>query len=358
MIFVMKPHFLGVTVLKSSLKNVPPFSSAKFKSGLMVSAKDTHSGLWSIAEIESISTLEGKDRFGVIFSSSGKRSILTIDEVYPANESIDSKSVKNNDDSDSVDSIDSDDNSEPEEIGGLGSDTFHARFPEASEMAAAGVQSETVNFADWEKHTRGVASKLLVAMGFREGSGLGKLGQGRQNPIEVTVLPSRTSLGFVEIKGDDGEKKKKRRGRGGERRRKQKLAEERRKEKAEMDKEFASDMFSFINDKLSNVLPEGTEKAKTAKSELKVKGKTKNDDGGKSSRVELLERENKINELAAKVAKLEEMSERNRKKDKSVFVAVERKLVEVRAQLQKEEQEKTKQETKLKHREGNKKLKF
>ncbi|KAI4501267.1 hypothetical protein M0802_003640 [Mischocyttarus mexicanus] len=59
----------------------------------------------------------------------------------------------------------------------------------------------------WEKHTRGMGSKLMAKMGYVRGTGLGKLADGRIEPVEAVVLPPGRSLDHCmelrEIAGND-----------------------------------------------------------------------------------------------------------------------------------------------------------
>ena len=63
------------------------------------------------------------------------------------------------------------------------------------QAAAAGPQTDTAHFAGWEAHTRGVGSKLMAAMGYRQGQGLGPHNAGAAAPIEVNGCPFACSHG-------------------------------------------------------------------------------------------------------------------------------------------------------------------
>jgi tuftelin-interacting protein 11 len=56
-------------------------------------------------------------------------------------------------------------------------------------------QSSKTGLADWEKHTTGIGSKLLMQMGYEPGKGLGKSLQGRCGPVEATVRKGRGAIG-------------------------------------------------------------------------------------------------------------------------------------------------------------------
>lgn len=56
--------------------------------------------------------------------------------------------------------------------------------------------NEAQEFGAFEKHTTGIGSKLLMKMGFKMGSGLGKEGTGRIEPIEVSLRGKGSGLGF------------------------------------------------------------------------------------------------------------------------------------------------------------------
>lgn len=67
----------------------------------------------------------------------------------------------------------------------------------AKVMDSAGASETAFNstsFGGWEAHTRGIGSKLMLKMGYEYGKGLGKLQEGRVEPVMAVVLPKGKSL--------------------------------------------------------------------------------------------------------------------------------------------------------------------
>ena len=55
----------------------------------------------------------------------------------------------------------------------------------------------------FEKHTRGMGSKLMFKMGYQEGKGLGKHAQGMVEPISVVERPKNVGLGYEQFNGEE-----------------------------------------------------------------------------------------------------------------------------------------------------------
>lgn len=66
----------------------------------------------------------------------------------------------------------------------------------AAAAAASGPQAGPT-FALWERHTRGIGSKLLASMGHKAGQGLGARQQGIATPLEVVLGSAKAGLGAV-----------------------------------------------------------------------------------------------------------------------------------------------------------------
>ncbi|KAJ0233286.1 Zinc finger CCCH domain-containing protein 22 [Hirschfeldia incana] len=309
----------GVDVPVSSLKN---YEQTEWRQSMVGSKIWAVSGskydMWRVGELESWDdTLQ---LGGVVFRDDGSSAKLGADAMVlseyaqmtddDGEEEEDEEEDEDGSASGSEESVSSDYDEEfPQGIGILGSTDQRS-----------GVQNETAIFAKWENHTRGIASKLMANMGYREGMGLGVSGQGRLDPIIAKVLPPKRSLDHAleHIKNGEAksEKPKKKRSRGGRRKREKKFAEAARAAKQE---EEESDLFSFINIHEKKV--NGREAVKKRQKNI-----------GPVDRKALVAYEDEVKDLKYQVKKLEEMVKRN-KKDQIVSDAATRRLKEVQKEL-------------------------
>lgn len=275
---------------------------------------DDKVGIWRKAELGS---WDDEHRMGeVVFRDDGSSAKLGIEAMTL------SEYAQMSDEEDSDFSSEQSDSSDYEE------DSPHGVGFDESNNLKRGVRNDTVVFAKWENHTRGMASKMMANMGYREGMGLGASGQGILDPIAVKVLPPKQSLDHaVELhqsKEGKDEKQRKKQSRGGRRKREKKFAEAVRAARDE--EESRPDVFSLINNQLGvhhETINGSSPKMQQHKGSVKEK---------KISRRDLVAYDDEIKDLHVRVVKLEEMVNRN-KNEKAVFEAAMRKLNETRKAL-------------------------
>ncbi|GAU22747.1 hypothetical protein TSUD_129590 [Trifolium subterraneum] len=305
--------FTGVDVPLSSLKeHVPTIWKPSLAGSSIWAVSNANPGIWREAELESWDENAGVGQ--VVFRDDGSSVKLGAQDMV-LSEYADVSDI----DSDS--SLEQSDysGSEEEEPQGLG-------FMDSTNLQK-GVQTETAIFAKWENHTRGMASKMMANMGYREGTGLGLTGQGMLNPIPVKVLPPGKSLEHA-LKShrveEKTEKKRKKRTRGGRRKREKKFAEAIRAAKEE--EESAPDVFSLINTQLA-MHGEASNDGSTKKQQSRSSA-----EGKKVDRKVLVAYENDVKDLKIQVLKFEQMAEAN-KREKPVYDAAMKKLVQTRKAL-------------------------
>lgn len=78
--------------------------------------------------------------------------------------------------------------------GVMNTEILELKTTESSEVKEKPVSS-SVEYGSFEIHTTGFGSKMMAKMGYVEGGGLGKDGQGIAQPIEVSQRPKSLGLG-------------------------------------------------------------------------------------------------------------------------------------------------------------------
>ncbi|XP_006649124.2 zinc finger CCCH domain-containing protein 18 [Oryza brachyantha] len=308
----------GIVIPTLSLRQFTPTRWQQSLVGSSIlAASGHHSGLWRRAELESWD--DDLNLGHIVFQDDGSSARLPSDSL-----SISEYADVSDEDGEGSSSEEGSDFSEN---GDQEDDSVHQGLGLLESKNLSGVQTETAIFAKWEHHTRGVASKMMAKMGYREGMGLGASGQGMLDPIPVKVLPPKQSLDHAvaasEVNDSVGPGKK--RSRGGKRKREKKFAEQARAAKAE---EEERSVFSFINSQLvAQDVAEGSAMKSKKDSSGEAIGHSKKED-----RKSLLAYDDEVKELRSRVEKLEEMMERNRK-DKAFYEAALKKLEQTRKAL-------------------------
>lgn len=284
--------------------------------GSRIWALSSRNGIWRNAELESWD--DALQVAQVVFKDDGSSQNLGPEDIAL------SEYAQISDEEESDSSLERSDSSDYEEDGlqGLG-------FLESSTQQR-GIQTETSIFAKWENHTRGIASKMMANMGYREGMGLGASGQGMLNPIPVKVLPAKQSLDHAlesqkeHNSNSNDENIGKKRSRGGKRNREKKFAAAARAAKEE--DESRPDVFNLINNHLA------MHNAALNGGSVKKQKDRGSEDGKKVDRRTLIAYDDEVKDLQLRAEKLEEMVNRNRK-EKAVYEAASRKLIETRKAL-------------------------
>ncbi|CAK9821789.1 Zinc finger CCCH-type with G patch domain-containing protein [Anthophora retusa] len=225
----------------------PDFQTIKMGSRVLVKQKNQ---LWHRSVVLKMPENEG-DVFRIKFEASGNVAEVLLQDLLPLDDA-DLEMSDSSEDSDSeTDSIDY----SKEEV-------IHNSLLTVESNAPLG---------NWEKHTRGIGSKLMAQMGYIVGTGLGKRADGRIEPVEATVLPAGKSLDHcMELRenanGDKNLFSVERR----MRRQQQKLEQQREKQYQREKEREQKNVFNFINATLGDK-PKTETQTNTPKSKSNLK---------------------------------------------------------------------------------------
>ncbi|XP_017884031.1 zinc finger CCCH-type with G patch domain-containing protein [Ceratina calcarata] len=204
----------------------PDFQSIKM--GSRVLAKHTNQ-LWHRSVVLKMPEKEG-DVFRIKFESNGNIAEIFLQDLLPLGDA----ELEMSDTSDSENS-------------GNESDSMNHSQEEIVQKSFLSVDGNAP-LGNWEKHTRGIGSKLMAQMGYVVGTGLGKRADGRIKPVEALVLPAGKSLDHcMELRenagGDEDLFSVERR----MRKQQQKLEQQREKQYQREKEREKKNVFNFIN---------------------------------------------------------------------------------------------------------------
>ncbi|XP_076281491.1 zinc finger CCCH-type with G patch domain-containing protein isoform X1 [Lasioglossum baleicum] len=243
----------GELVLLSSIQEYrePDFQSIEMGSRVLAKQKNE---LWHRGVVIKMPDKAG-DLFRIKFVTSGNIIEVFLQDILPLDVIVDDLEMSDtSDDSDS-------ENDSPE-------------YPKEVVVHQSPLSMDNnAPLGNWEKHTRGIGSKLMAQMGYVVGTGLGKNSDGRIQPVEATVLPAGKSLDHcMELRENAGGDKNlffvERR----MRKQQQKLEQQRERQYQREKQRDEKNVFNFINATLGDKPKTDSQTSSTkSKSELKTK---------------------------------------------------------------------------------------
>ncbi|XP_011861995.1 PREDICTED: zinc finger CCCH-type with G patch domain-containing protein [Vollenhovia emeryi] len=235
----------------------PDFHNIKVGSKVLTKQKNN---MWQRSIILKLPEKD-EDEYRVKFESSGKILEVGLQDLLP----LDDTNLEMSDTSDDSDDDDKDANNinnNSEANLGVNNQLIHKSLLTLQSNEPLG---------NWERHTRGIGSKLMMQMGYVLGTGLGKLNDGRIEPVEAQVLPAGKSLDHCmelrEFAGNDkdlfsAERKMRKQQHKMERQREKQYQREKQKED--------SNVFNFINKTLGDKPKEDAANSSQSKDKLRT----------------------------------------------------------------------------------------
>ncbi|XP_076627354.1 zinc finger CCCH-type with G patch domain-containing protein [Colletes latitarsis] len=207
----------------------PDFQSIKMGSRVLTKQKNE---LWHRCIILKLPEKDG-DVFRVKFEASGNITETCLQDILP----LDDADLEMSDTSDDTDN-------ETDSLEYSKEEVIHKSLLTLENNAALG---------NWEKHTRGIGSKLMAQMGYIVGTGLGKHSDGRIEPVEATVLPAGKSLDHcMELRENAGGDKNLFSVERRMRKQQQKLEQQRERQYQRVKQQEKKNIFNFLNTTLGN----------------------------------------------------------------------------------------------------------
>ncbi|XP_011306166.1 zinc finger CCCH-type with G patch domain-containing protein isoform X2 [Fopius arisanus] len=246
----------GENVPFSSLQEYrePDYSSLKMGSRVLAKEKNK---IWHRCVILKTPS-QDDDVYRVKFEASGNIMEVTVADILPLTDDQLDMSDSSDDDDDSCQAFES-----------SRDDTLSEEIIHESLLTL----NPNERLGKWEEHTRGIGSKLMLQMGYILGTGLGKRGNGRVEPVEATVLPPGKSLDHcMKLKEEAAGNKNLFTVERKLRKEKQKIDRQLAKQ-YDKEKEKEKNIFDFINTTLSDKL-DGGEPSSSKNSKTSFKAAT------------------------------------------------------------------------------------